>query len=731
MRYFYFFILLTGSLSAQNYLWPTNASNYLSSSFCEYRPGHYHAAIDIKTWNREGYPCYAVADGKIEHIRISPFGAGKALYIKLADGNTTAYFHLQHFTKRLDKIIHERQIAEKSFSVDVWLKDFYVKKGEIVAYSGQTGIGVPHLHFEIRDDKNTPVNPLQFYPQVKDNIRPKLDEILVIPQNGNSYVNGSFMPQSFSLNHIKNGVYEINQPIGLFGRGGLAFKGFDQADGVGNKLTFYSSELWVDGKKVFEQAYDKIPFSKTQMVDIDIFYPEKARSGKRFNKLYIEPFNTLNFYDRTLGNGLVTVTDSSRQFEIRVSDYFGNTSIVKGTLISVMADTIQPGRAHALNRAAYLRLWLPEKIRRLEFFSGAEVYNLKAVEYFEIIERVPADSGMQALVKLRLPDADDRYIKTIVENESGFIKSSMAILDPESGQKIHPEIRLSGKYLYFSFPGLMDTRSLAIIIKQQDSTFSDRIRFSGTHAEYVLAADKIFSEELDVVIKDSGNVYLDTLLSVNMMLPQQNQLFAFFGDSLVISTQYESVYDTLLFRVQKVLLDNGNTQIPVFGSAYKIDAGEEILNRGVSISLKSDSLFFNDGRTAIYSIKDDELRFSGGNADYADYIKDRVKSFQTFIVAADTIAPEVTVESPENGKIYNTTPVISFKAEDSISGIGSDSNITVYLDDQYVVPEWDPERDLVKSVIHFKPAKGNHVVTITVNDKAGNQTQKIIHFTIK
>ena len=80
---FLLLIILSNFLLAQKYLWPTNASQALSSSFCEYRPGHYHAAIDIKTWNSEGYKCYAIEDGVIEKIRISPFGAGKALLHKI------------------------------------------------------------------------------------------------------------------------------------------------------------------------------------------------------------------------------------------------------------------------------------------------------------------------------------------------------------------------------------------------------------------------------------------------------------------------------------------------------------------------------------------------------------------------------------------------------------------------------------------------------------------------
>jgi hypothetical protein len=63
------FLFYPLTVFSQKYLWPTNASEYMSSSFCEFREGHYHSAIDIKTWNTEGYPCYAIEDGYIKRIR--------------------------------------------------------------------------------------------------------------------------------------------------------------------------------------------------------------------------------------------------------------------------------------------------------------------------------------------------------------------------------------------------------------------------------------------------------------------------------------------------------------------------------------------------------------------------------------------------------------------------------------------------------------------------------------
>ena len=114
----FYFALFPLSVFPQAYLWPTNASDYLSSSFCEFREGHYHSAIDIKTWNTEGYPCYAVADGSIKRIRVSPFGYGKVLYLQLEDGNTAVYAHLQRFNEAIDKQVREIQFRNKKYRLN-------------------------------------------------------------------------------------------------------------------------------------------------------------------------------------------------------------------------------------------------------------------------------------------------------------------------------------------------------------------------------------------------------------------------------------------------------------------------------------------------------------------------------------------------------------------------------------------------------------------------------------
>ena len=82
-----------------DYIWPTDASHRITSSFAEYRSTHFHGGIDISTNGRKGYPVYAVRDGFVYRIRISPTGYGKMLYVKHKDGYVSTYAHLQTFNR--------------------------------------------------------------------------------------------------------------------------------------------------------------------------------------------------------------------------------------------------------------------------------------------------------------------------------------------------------------------------------------------------------------------------------------------------------------------------------------------------------------------------------------------------------------------------------------------------------------------------------------------------------
>ena len=72
-----FFFLATTIMAQEQfpkYGKPVDIPIYLSATFAELRPNHLHSGIDIKTQGVEGKAVYAVADGYVSRIGVSPYG---------------------------------------------------------------------------------------------------------------------------------------------------------------------------------------------------------------------------------------------------------------------------------------------------------------------------------------------------------------------------------------------------------------------------------------------------------------------------------------------------------------------------------------------------------------------------------------------------------------------------------------------------------------------------------
>ncbi|MCS6819138.1 MAG: M23 family metallopeptidase, partial [Chitinophagales bacterium] len=141
---------------------PVDIPIQLAGTYGEPRKLHFHTGIDIRTNQMEGLNIYAVEQGYVSRINVSGSGYGKALYITHPRGYTSVYAHLLCFSEKIERRLRQEQYAKESFSVDFSLKphELPVAKGELVALSGNTGgSGGPHLHFEIRDSLERPINP--------------------------------------------------------------------------------------------------------------------------------------------------------------------------------------------------------------------------------------------------------------------------------------------------------------------------------------------------------------------------------------------------------------------------------------------------------------------------------------------------------------------------------------------------------------------------------------------
>ena len=183
----------TGSFQiAKDYTWPTNASEFASASFGETRAAHFHAALDVKTWGREGFRVYATRDGILHRLGISHRGYGKVVYLKHDDGSYSIYAHLQRFIRDFQALADSIRFKDFRFQIDHNFEDLgiRVKQGDIIGYTGSSGVGPPHLHFELRTPTESPFNPLHTNLSIPDRRAPRFSGIAVEPMDAGTEIEG-------------------------------------------------------------------------------------------------------------------------------------------------------------------------------------------------------------------------------------------------------------------------------------------------------------------------------------------------------------------------------------------------------------------------------------------------------------------------------------------------------------------------------------------------------------
>jgi hypothetical protein len=718
-----FFAFFPLSVFPQAYLWPTNASDYLSSSFCEFREGHYHSAIDIKTWNTEGYPCYAVADGFIKQLRVSPFGYGKVLYLQLEDGNTAVYAHLQKFSEAIDKQVLGIQFRNKKYRLNWRPKNLKIKKGDIIAYTGRTGIGVPHLHFEIRNKKDNPVNPLVYYSRIKDNIRPKLLELAIIPLTQTATINGSFSPKTVPVTHIKDGIYVIKEPLYAHGKVGLAINGYDQADDVYNKYGFHHTDLEVSGQKTFEIEYDELDFSTTEHIYSEIYYPYWVEKNQVFQKLYLESFNPLSFYNRSLAtDGSIEVYENPMSFNITVSDFKKNRSIISGELLPAQKFSIEIIKAVRKKTWVYVKFLAPQ-IRDLKFFTGNNDRTWTPAEYFEILEGKIANPEKGLWARVALKDSLSLYMKIEVNKKiNRSIYFGMPVISPE--KLFQPYVL--GEKLIVEIPDLNPNTQISLLHDQARLGTS----FPEAESRQVIIPARLISGKPRTLIITTDSVNTPVLnLNFDALYPNETTTSSWFDSALVIQSSEGSVMDTTLITVEILEIDTVLNKFPTASKIFEISPRNFPIFNSLSIRIQADSIPAWGHWSVFKTNGEDKISYLSSTIDSrALHFTTKTSSLGKFVIAADTIPPEVSIIEPITGQTYKKSPEIQIKTKDLISGIGDEEDISLVLDGNYVLPEWDPEEDILTGILANDLSAGNHILTVSISDRSGNTTRKAVYF---
>lgn len=350
------------AFAAGDILFPLKINDSVSATFAEYRSNHLHAGLDLRTRRRNGIPVIAPSAGKIVNLYGDENGYGLMLTFKADNGLIYKFAHLSAFENEKlglnDYVKKARADNNRRFTFDIDLspENITAGAGEIIAYSGDTGAGPPHLHFEITADggndraKNkvkvdgtAALNPFNYLSaaELKDETPVNIAAAMIIPDDQNSLVEGK--PVGALYNFKQAGAFDLS--VNALGRIKILIKAFDEnklfKDNE-SKMGVYKIELKEielfsagrpaekDGALIYSLVFDSIgdKYSRSPEIVYDMYYSKISGGNFYYNMFYSGAAEGRPQYIAAARDGGVIEikTGEKRYFEISACDYFNNIS---------------------------------------------------------------------------------------------------------------------------------------------------------------------------------------------------------------------------------------------------------------------------------------------------------------------------------------------------------------------------------------------------------------------
>lgn len=787
-------LLLTNlSATAQEYLWPTEASRFITSSFCESRSRRFHAAIDVKTWNQVGYKIFAVRSGYIERMAISPFGYGRVLYLHLDNGEIAVYAHLEAFNEKLQAVAEQEQERVGRYRIDKFFRPgmLPVQKGEVIGYTGQTGIGTPHLHFELRDSRNRPINPFLRGFEIVDTLPPTLTGFAVSPLAPGAMVNGDFMPLVLRP-HRQNGKWRVAEPIHLVGKAGVAVDGYDQADGVDNRFGFYRLQLFVDDSLQFQAQYDRFSYAQNKLIELDRDYLLKQRGLGDFQRLYRVVGNSLGFYSNmTVAGGAllsrVEETAANQSYDeltpiqnlsalpglslgehrLRVvaADFFGNLAVLEADLVVGSPFTIVPQVAMAaqstLLQIKSIQSPATRQIQKLEAAVANSNSRLMISPWRSVAVKTNAlelshsrfdtasstdtltDSSLHDGAAFELQTGGAQLVRLVAVDQHG-LRSHPAFI-------VNPPARASGAPLLIDVEKDFYPNYLRLVIRaNQPLANAPQVKFDNGRkifqAECIpqqphryiasvplteIAGDSVHLEVAAEGFFGQTETWRDWFMNALVQPGRGRSLFAPDGHMRVAFSD-ESLYWPWYGRVKIDTLTRLRDQ-RVMGPIYRVEPQDVALNDGAVVTIIYPDTVSQPQQLGVCYLYRNEWVFIDNKINVTNHtVSARVFSMEDFAIIRDNEPPVLSIRAPLAGSVTrNRRPLISVGANDSTSGFESEESIELRLDGQKLIAEYDPERDVVQYRPKRDLAPGVHKLTARAEDRCGNVARQEVEFTVR
>ncbi len=312
---------------------PVHYEVTLAGNFGEPRPNHFHGGIDVKTGQVEGKPILSIGDGYVSQVTVGLYGFGNAVYVHHPQGYTSVYCHLKAFTPRVRAVLrrHQYQTRQSNGCFRFQPHELPVAQGDMIALSGNTGASqAPHLHMELLDNQTwAKHDALQYIPGlVKDALPPQAHGFMATPMEGEGTFNGTARKQVFGFPS-----HDLKTRFTAWGKVGFGIWANDYAESTYNHYGVRLTQLFVDGKLVFQSDLSTVPANADLQVNYWGDYQHYLRSNVWYMRSWVLPGLTLPIFKTNATRGIVDFNQERLyRVEYVLSDAYGNKSSYKFTV---------------------------------------------------------------------------------------------------------------------------------------------------------------------------------------------------------------------------------------------------------------------------------------------------------------------------------------------------------------------------------------------------------------
>jgi hypothetical protein len=676
-------------------------------------------------------------------MRMSPYGYGKALYIQQDGGPLVVYAHLSRFAEPMAQRARaeQRRLGRYTFDLNLQPGEIRVARGAVVAWSGQTGVGVPHLHFELRDG-DVARNPQTAGFAVADRIAPTITEVRIVPLDPASHAGGGLEPRTLSAQ---------SAPLVVAGRLGFTVRATDRAAPDAHRQAPYRLELRVDGRMLYRIVHERFDYADNHHLVLE-YDQERLQANERVQLLYRRAGNRLTGRDAADGTDGVlfagaTNDDAAVQagigrhtIEIEVADVAGHVTRFKAPIRVAPAPRIARLDGSAMDGgiewrcAAEVPGGAPDSLRLaldetrdggttwIALPSGTES-TAGATRTWS--GRVPRSTAAPVVLRARVREPGG--VTAFATWASDVGRES----DTELGVRMMPRFEPRGFLQVDVEPEAMLSEPPEVVAVRRDGTpvqlavvQTETRRYRATTTFAALAPD-IAAIELRARAVDGRRAVRREPCTARVGLRGAPARIDDLDPALAIDVPAGALLEDVAWRVRPAPPAAAAGELHPAGPAWEIeprgaafDAAYRLTVRGVTAP--------GSGLFAIEPGEAPSFLSAKRDADGALVLERRAVT--TVAVLADTTPPVVhAVRVVPRG----TRPQrLRFVVRDRGADLG-DGDIAVEVDGTAAIPEWDPETgDVIVEADRRLPA-GTHKLRVVATDRVGNRSERTQTFQVR